>query len=187
MNFACRRPNLCRNTLEIAPLSIEDRKLLIQSYLAIHSKKVTATQMELMANASNSASPLFLRAMLDELRVSASFETLEKHIRSYVSCNSIPDLFDKILTRWEADYKSPSKPTVIRDALSLIATSRRGLSEGELIDLLSLNSAEWGRALLAMQESLLNHSGLLQLYHSHFEQVCQTHSHPSLSLSLSDF
>jgi len=126
----------------------------------------------MIVSSPQSGSPLYLRALLDELRASASFETLDSHIRNYIQCNDIPELFDRILARWESDYETPQNPRLIRDTLALLYCSRRGLSEAELIRLLKCNTAlDWSRAMFAMRESLINNAGLYNLYHSHLEKV----------------
>jgi hypothetical protein len=81
-------------------------------------------------------------------------------------------LFDLILTRWEKDYQSDQVPSLVQDALSLIACSRKGLSEGELVDILGIvDRATWSRFFVVLREKMTSHGGLFNFSHRHFALV----------------
>lgn len=61
-------------TLEIKPLKEDERKELIVQYLALYARSMSEDRVERIANAEQSSNPLFLRALLDELRVFGSHE-----------------------------------------------------------------------------------------------------------------
>lgn len=79
---------------------------LVDSYLQLHAKKLSASDQSLLTSAKLSSSPLFLRAIMDELRSSAVFENLTRQLTTYAAAPSIPDLFEAILARWERDYNA---------------------------------------------------------------------------------
>jgi hypothetical protein len=87
---------------------------LVQGYLQLFGKKLTPSDQNTLTSAPLSGSPLFLRAVMDELRSGAVFENLSRQLASYTASKSIAELFDRILGRWEADYNGsdPSNPLV---------------------------------------------------------------------------
>jgi tetratricopeptide (TPR) repeat protein len=162
-------------TLELAPLRTEERERLIGNYLAQYTKTLARAQIELVAASAMAGNPLFLTALLEELRVWGSHETLGDQIRHYLSAASIGDLFQRILARYEGDYDR-DRPGLVRDALSAIWAARHGLSEAELLDLLGrdgapLPRAHWSPLYLAADRSLVSHSGLLGFFHDYLRQA----------------
>jgi tetratricopeptide (TPR) repeat protein len=75
---------------------------------------------------------LYLRAVLDELRQFGRHEELQAKAAGYLSAPAPPELFDRILSRWEEDFGVD----LVRQTLSLIWAARHGLSESEILDLL---------------------------------------------------
>ena len=101
--------------------------------------------------------------------------TLDQRITHYLSAPTVPDLYRRILERYEEDYER-DRPGLVRDAVSLISAARRGLSESELLEMLGpgggrLPEAIWSPLSLAAERSLLNRSGLIGFSHSYFRQA----------------
>ena len=101
--------------------------------------------------------------------------TLDQRITHYLSAPAVPDLYRRILERYEEDYER-DRPGLVRDAFSLISAARRGLSESELLEMLGpgggrLPEAIWSPLSLAAERSLLNRSGLIGFSHSYFRQA----------------
>jgi hypothetical protein len=71
-----------RNSFKLPSLTVDERRALAQTYLEIHSKKLSPSQVDSVSNAN--PSPLFLRSMIDELRSIATFETLDRLILTFV-------------------------------------------------------------------------------------------------------
>jgi tetratricopeptide (TPR) repeat protein len=154
--------------LEVQPLRLEERMELIERYLAQYSKQLTREQTERIAGAAQTANPLYLRALLEELRLWGEHETLDARIAHYLAAVQIDDLYATILARYEKDYED--RPRLVRDAMSLIWAARRGISESELLDLLGSNGeplphAHWSPLFLAAEASLVNRSGLIGFSH----------------------
>ena len=82
------------------------------------------------------------------------------------------------MARWEEDYDG-ERPELVKDALSLIWASRRGLSEAELLDLLGTRRQPLPHAVLApfflgaadrlqsILHSIDGHHGPILLTHLH--------------------
>jgi tetratricopeptide (TPR) repeat protein len=162
-------------TLALAPLSDGERRQLIVEYLARYTKALTRRQLDEIAAVPLCANPLFLTALLEELRVWGDHETLQARIPGYLSVSSIGELFAAILERYEADYER-DRPNLVRDAMTAIWAARHGLSEAELFDLLGEAGEPrraWSALSLAAERSLVNHVGLIGFFHDYFRQAAQ--------------
>ena len=127
---------------------------------------------------------MYLRALLDELRVFGAHEQLEVRIAYYLAAQTVPpSLYQRILARYEEDYE-PHRPHLVRDAMWLLWAARRGLSENELLDLLgedglSLPSAWRSPLHLAAEQALVSRSGLIGFFHDYLRQAVAARSLPS--------
>ncbi|HSB09652.1 MAG TPA: tetratricopeptide repeat protein [Blastocatellia bacterium] len=161
--------------LHVEPLTTSERTQLVNEYLAQYTKSLSAGRVERLAAAPQTANPLYLRALLEELRLWHEHETLDGCIDHYLSAATVEELYQKILERYEQDYER-DRPGLVRDAMSLLWAARRGLSEAELLDLLGrdgepLPRAHWSPLYLAAEQSLVNRSGLLGFFHEYLRQA----------------
>ncbi|HZZ43486.1 MAG TPA: DUF4062 domain-containing protein [Tepidisphaeraceae bacterium] len=155
-------------TFKVELLSIDQRRRLISEYLAQHTKSLNPARVERIATSPQSSNPLYLRVLLDELRLVRSHEELEGRIGSYLKAESAYELYEKIIVRWEHDYEGESD--LVGDTLSMLWAARRGLTETELLQALGKDGeivprAVWSPLLLAMSESLVSRAGLLTFAH----------------------
>lgn len=159
----------------VTRLTFDERNLLITEYLSRFRKSLGNRQLKTIAQSDQTGNPLFLKVLLDELRVFGIHERLDDAIRHYLASETPAGLYDKILERLEEDYET-NRPGLVRDALSLIYSSRRGLSENELLSMLSfegdvLPRALWSPLFLAIEESLICKHGLLNFFHDYLRQA----------------
>jgi hypothetical protein len=63
------------------PLTPAQKRQIAKEYLALFGKSLDSRQSELIANAPATANPLFLRVLLEELRVHGVFEELNAKIQ----------------------------------------------------------------------------------------------------------
>lgn len=164
-------------TLMVEPLHKEKKKEIITAYLNQYSKKLKKEQSEIIADAPQTANPLFLRALLEELRLYGDHFKISERIKHYLSVSTIDDLYEKILERYEQDYER-DRPGLVRDTMSLIWASRRGLSETELLeqlgaDDLPLPAAHWSPLHLVAKDSLVNRSGLINFSHDYLRKAVE--------------
>jgi nephrocystin-3 len=155
-------------SLEVEPLTQPEREKLTGEYLAQYAKVLSPARVQRIAAAPQSANPLYLRVLLDELRVFGEHERLEERIGYYLQAESPRDLYRKVITRWEEDYGTGT--TLVCDTLSLLWAARRGLSETELLHTISkdgqlLPHAIWSPLYLAMSDALVSRAGLLTFAH----------------------
>ncbi|MGH3115792.1 MAG: tetratricopeptide repeat protein [Gaiellales bacterium] len=162
-------------TLDVPPLDEDERRELVAEYLAQYSKELASEHVDRIVQAPQSANPLFLSAMLEELRLWGDHETLGHQIDHYLAVQAIDDLYERILARYEIDYER-DRPRLVGDAVSLLWAARRGLSEAELLDLLGsdgnpLPRAYWSPLYLAMERSLISRSGVIGFFHDYLRRA----------------
>ena len=122
--------------LNVPLFSRADIALAVVAYFKIFSKTPPPDLLAKLESTPAASSALYLRAVLDELRQFGIHETLQAKAADYLSAPDVPDLFDRILTRWHDDFgKDPEHPDLVRRSLCLISCARFGLAEGELLDL----------------------------------------------------
>jgi hypothetical protein len=164
-------------TFVVEPLEPTERERLIVDYLASYTKALGPALRGRLASSPQCANPLYLRALLDELRLWGEHETLAAQIDHYLAAQSVDSLYELILARYEADYER-DRPGLARDAFSLLWAARRGLSESELLDLLGtddgpLPRAYWSPLYLAAESSLTSRSGLLGFFHDYLRTAVE--------------
>lgn len=162
-------------TLTILPLGHEERKELTNRYLWRHRKRLSDERVDRIAASSQTGNPLYLRMLLEELRMFGVHEKLDHRITYYLEAADIAELFQKILTRLESDYEG-GRPRLVCDAMSLLWAARRGLTEHELMKLLGSSDIPiartvWSPLYLAMQEFLVNRSGMFMFAHATLRDV----------------
>lgn len=137
--------------VQISRLSADEVELITVKYLAMHSKTLGNKQIALLRGSENARYPLYLKTVLDEIRHVGRYDTLTEQTSDYLSCAGIPELFDKVLSRFDRDL-DPDYNSLPERMLSLIEASRDGLTEGELIPLLSdLPQAKFAPLRLALE------------------------------------
>lgn len=162
------------NAMQIVRLSDSERREFIRKYLCQYAKELSPAQAERIARTEQSANPLYVKVLLEELRVYGDHDTLSRRIEHYIAASTIPDLYKKVLARWESDYEGDSD--LVGDALSLLWASRRGLSEAEIVEMLGtdgepLPKAVWAPFYLAAEQSLVSRSGLLNFAHDYLRDA----------------
>lgn len=161
-------------TLQVQPLERKERLQLISQYLAQYTKTLSQARAQRIAAAPQSANPLYLRGLLEELRLFGSHDELDQCIDGYLQAASPAELYQKILARWESDYDAGMN--LVGNAMSLLWAARRGLSEAELLDLLGtdpqqLPGARWSPLYLAAEHTFVNRSGLLNFAHQYLREA----------------
>ena len=124
--------------LEIKPFdSAEDRKKLIDKYLEQYLKKLDPKHIDALLEIEASKNPLFLKIVLNELRIFGAFLNIKEKIRNDFG-NDPQSAFAGVLKRLETDPAYTSVPPKISVPLifGLLAHSRHGLSADELAHML---------------------------------------------------
>ena len=89
---------------EIRGLQPDERRIVATEFLWQFRKRLKLERMERIVSAPQTENPLYLRALLDELRVSARHETLDQRIDHYLSASNPGELYQRILERLDNDF-----------------------------------------------------------------------------------
>jgi hypothetical protein len=149
-----------------------ERTRVIETYMGRIGKKLDVNLVKRLAAAPQAANPLFLRVVLDELRIRASYEGLDLMLNSMLDSNNPTELFVKVLHNLE-EFNN-QRPNLVGEALSYLAIARRSLTENEILQLLSSHSEPslnplprhyWSPLYLALEDSLVSRNGQLVFFH----------------------
>jgi len=150
--------------LEVLPLNQESSVTLINAYLKAYSKSLDPALANTIASSNLARNPLTLRSLLEELRIFGQHEKLSDHIEHYTSRADYNAFFNAILQRMESDYEQENTGLVGK-ILSLIYTSRNGLSETEILEICDIPPLHWSPIHLALENHLINRNGILDFNH----------------------
>lgn len=155
-------------TLAVEPLAVEDRRTLVARVLGAAAEALAPAAFEQLVTAPQAANPLFLRTLLGELRARGLDGANPDRIANYLEAETLPALYERVFARWENDYEGDTD--LVGDTLSLLVSSRRGLSEDELLALLgsegvALPRAQLAPLLAAATEVVSSRAGLLDFAH----------------------
>ncbi|MER5261990.1 AAA family ATPase [Actinosynnema sp. NPDC002837] len=128
-------------TVPVGALPTEDGDELLtrwldgagRTWLGEARRELTAQQRaEVLGCFAVHGNPLHLRLAFEEARRWASYA----HVLPGTLATDVPGIVQQLLDRLEAEHG----PALVRQALGLLAASRHGLSEAELLDLLSTSA-----------------------------------------------
>lgn len=146
-------------------LSDTQRKEFAIEFLNQVGKHIDGQLLQRIINDKESRNTLVLRTFLDELICFGSHEHLAERVDYYLSANSIPDFFDKMLQRMEQDYNDGQD--LVSHTLSLIALSEHGLSEDELMAITGFRQMDWHLFYCAFFNHFVEKEGLISFSHQY--------------------
>ena len=164
-------------TFTVEGLKPEEIRQVGPEFLGLYRKTLDERLLARLAAAPPCANPLYLRALLEELRVFGVYPELDARLSDYLRAPDPPALYGRILIRMEGDYEK-DRPGLVGEALACLWASRGGLFESELLELLGspagpLPRAYWSPLHLALEDSLVSRSGLLGFSHDYLRQAVQ--------------
>ena len=166
--------------IDIPLLQPGEKRAIMNAYLKLFSRALHPALEEKVLAAPQAANPLFLRTVLDELRLHSRHENLGSDLDAMLRCPDPAALFVHVLRNLERDFTPPEHPELVHRALGLMGAALRGLSENELLQLLSpdpqpagapLPRHYWAPLSLALQESLVSREGQLSFFHDYLRQA----------------
>ncbi len=167
--------------VSVAPLQAAERQQLIGQHLSVYRKQMERKDAEHLAAHPSSASPLFLKTVLEQLRLRASRRGLRSMMDELLAQSNVPGLFQHLMERLQAEHDA-ERPGLVRQTLGLLAVARRGLTESELLELLSdhpdpahnpLPRALWTPLYLDLQPWLVSRDGRLGFFHQHVQKAVE--------------
>ncbi|XP_071959589.1 uncharacterized protein [Antedon mediterranea] len=162
-------------TFEIFPLQPNEKKQIITEYMTLYAKTLSEEQMNMILDADQTSNPLYLKSLMDEIRMYGSFYQLTSAIKTYLLADNPGELFVKILERLENDFEVGSfeRPGLVRDTTTAIWCSNKGMTEAELTEYLQVTSRVWSPFYLSLEENVINRNGVLNFFHDHLRQAVE--------------
>ncbi|MEI6270294.1 MAG: tetratricopeptide repeat protein, partial [Methylococcaceae bacterium] len=153
-------------------LETDRRQQLIETWLATYRKALSREQVSQLINAPQTQNPLFLRTVLEELRIFGYFEQLDNRINSLLSAQNPAELFALVLERLETDFGK----NIVSQIMRALWAARRGLSETEIAGITGLSRLVISTFLMAIDAHLAKRGGLLNFFHDYLRQAVKLHS-----------
>jgi nephrocystin-3 len=166
--------------IRIPLLGPGEKSAIMARYLKLFSRALDSRHQEKILAAPQTANPLFLRTVLDELRLRSRHEDLGADLDAMLACPDPAELFVHVLKNLEQDFTPPEHPCLVHRALGLMGVALRGLSENELLQLLSpaaipasepLPRHYWAPLYFALEDSLVSREGQLSFFHDYLRQA----------------
>jgi nephrocystin-3 len=158
--------------VELPTLSSELKQTIIEQFFASYSKQLDMQEVQRIASVPQCDTPIFLRVLLEELRLFGSHEELKARIEHYLQARDVEALLSTVLTRLEQDFGSQA----VSRLLSVLLVLRTGITESELFEL--SESMQWkvDRADLyllvhAMEYHLARQQGALVFFHQYIRRA----------------
>lgn len=114
--------------LELQGLPHDTTRLIVDSILQRNSKNLSDGDKNEICNWQLSLYPKALEGMMMEMVRHGDFDTLDELKKSYLDCENLSSLYEKILTRMDGDYGIEQ----IRSMLLALSVTRQGLTEDEI-------------------------------------------------------
>jgi len=162
-------------------LSEAERETIVVRYLAEYRKSLNAEQIKRIASDYKCGHPLFLKTVLEELRLVSRHEELDATIDSYLEATGTEDLFQRMLERLEEDHTMRA----VRDVMTLLSTSRSGLDERELSEVSSLARLKIATMTAGLDYHLVRKDGRLTFFHDYLRRAVEKRylSDPQMQLA----
>jgi len=169
-----------KSSVSVPLLGDDEKRTIIVSYLANFSKSLAGPLADRLVKAPQAANPLFLRVVLDELRLRARHENLASSLDKMLQAKNPVELYVQVLKNLEEFDKD--RPNLVREAMGYLAAARRGLTESELLQLLSMADSPatnplprhlWSPLYLALEDSLVSRNGQLGFFHDYLRQAVE--------------
>jgi nephrocystin-3 len=149
--------------INVPPITINSRRKVLQTFLAGYQKKRAEEQEDRIISDPKASSPLFLRTLLEELRLQGVHQELDRQIEYYLASRDIPELFTRILERVESDFGR----TPIERILTRLWAAPQGLSESEILAATEIDRATLSLVLHAFDYHFVRVRGRLSFFHDH--------------------
>lgn len=112
----------------IEPFDREEREAFVVRYLSDYGKSLTSDHVSAIASNPKCRNPLFIKMLLEEIRLSAHFVNLDETIDHYLSVKDLDGLFQLMLERMEEQLGRE----FVEKIFASLAVSHTGLNIEEL-------------------------------------------------------
>eukprot|EP00002_Diphylleia_rotans_P031047 TRINITY_DN6427_c0_g2_i3.p1 TRINITY_DN6427_c0_g2~~TRINITY_DN6427_c0_g2_i3.p1 ORF type:complete len:878 (+),score=145.51 TRINITY_DN6427_c0_g2_i3:75-2708(+) len=101
---------------------------VVSNYFKTYNKKLTADQVQLIAECPDAGNPSYLRVVMDQLRTFGVFENLSQEITKLTSFAGLSHLYEYAISGFSSSFGKE----LVMYALNALNVSRTGLSKDDL-------------------------------------------------------
>ena len=152
----------CVASVNVNPMTAAESKEMLHAWLRFHGKTLNTAHTEAVLKSRQVSLPLHLHSLINELIAVGFNDKFDNILNAYVRLSSLDALFNALLGRWELDCGGVR---VVRNVMTALWASRRGLSEAELMDVAGVSCAQWMPLFFAVSEQLFCANGQLLIVH----------------------
>ena len=157
----------------LQPLDIDRRSQLVKNYLKLYGKTLTDKQLERIVTDSQCENTLVLKTLLDELINFGNYQKLDDRIEYYLKADTIDDFYQALLASFEEDYKEYGDD-FIKTILSIIAVSKEGLTEDEVLAIAKINKTlPWSAFYCAFDAMFCVKNGRISFSHTYIRSAIE--------------
>lgn len=149
----------------LQPLNLDRRRQLVETYLSSYGKKLKDEQITRIITDTQCENTLVLKTLLDELVNFGIFERLDERIDYFLRPNTMEQFYQTLLESYEKEFP------FTEHVLSLIALSRSGLSEDELLHITKLSPLHWSQFYCSFCSHLTVRAGLVTFGHTYIRSA----------------
>jgi len=153
----------------IQPLTEAERRAIIVRYLAEYRKALSREHIERLAHDPKCAHALFLRTVLEELRLFGVHEELSAKLEEYLSTTGTEDLFQRVVERMEEDFGVQA----LRQVMRLVWASRDGMSEQELCEVGRLSRLKVAAMRASLDYHVIERQGRWGFFHDYLRRAVE--------------
>lgn len=160
-----------------------DRKRLVGAYLGSYLKKLDDDKLEILVSHPSADNPLYLKIVLNELRISGSHEGLETLITE--EFGATPETaFDSVLRRLESDppYETVEMDNLTQHVFGWLSHAQSGLEVSQIAQMLAQHGAAPDRETAAdlvnlvfrqLRVYLAKRGSRTDFFYDSFKAACQ--------------
>jgi nephrocystin-3 len=165
----------------LEPLSPDDQRAILKAFLNRYKKGMIDSEKEILLKKEESKNPLYLLVALEELRTLGTREDLSKCLQYFGG--SIQSLFCWILKNRLSNDKTLRDDkgqlvgeSLVRNFAAYLASSRYGLTQAEIVDLVDPGDKRGNVAALQrlLKPYLMYRGDRLDFYHDQLRQAART-------------
>ena len=145
--------------LQILPLSKKEVQLITRKYLKnLYGKKLTDEQVLRIAEKELTSNGRILITLLDTLVYFGNFESLENHLKSFLTSWTSNNFYERYLSLWEQELGAE----LVENVLMLTAVSTYGLQETEIRDCLKIKPITWSQFYCVFTNHFISQKGCVK-------------------------
>lgn len=159
-------------TIKLHPLLADQRLSLINKFFLHYRKQMDPEGLELiMKNRSVLQNTLMLSLFLDEVRRIGVFENMGIQIKHLTDCQTAAEFFTNIIQLKELKYNTKEYPHFVKQVLSMIAVSKEGFTETEILEITKVPPLYWSYFYCGSPLLFANINGKINFSHPMIKQV----------------